>query len=1117
MHQKSSLYFFFLLLLASFRLDAVTNCQYWVAKAASIEGQVDTQHTDSSDWLSVQQNDTFCPGDKIRTSKWSRSTLVFNNQSILTLDQNTTILFPESIEVNVDRPAMQWLINLLKGSIFFRSRDSQRLNILTPFINAVHEGTEFLVAVSDRKTEISVFDGQVSAENHSGKIKIARGYIGIAEEKSPPQIQALKITPNDAVQWALYYPPIIDFSKANETKANSHMMRAIQAYRQGHFSESLVHLNEDPALFKNTNALTLKAALLLSVGRADEARPLIKQVQAIEPNNSEAVSLLAIIAITKNQQPKALELANKAVTANPLSPVAKIAQSYAYQASYQIGAALKSTQEAIKLAPENALAWLRLSELQLAQGDSNSALISAQTAQRINPKLGRTQTILGFANLAKTAISAAKLAFEQALNIDSSDPLAHLGLGLAKIRQGELEEGKNDLETAVNLDHNDAVIRSYLGKAYYELKNKTYAGTEFKIAKELDFKDPTPWFYDAILKQTTNRPIEALADMQKAIELNDNRGIYRSKLLLDKDKAARQAGLGRIFNSLGFDDVANRLAAKSLTTDPSNYSAHRLLSDSYANKPRNEIARTSEHLQSQLLQPLSYNPIQPSLAYTDLNTIKGVGPANTSFNEYNRLFERNGVKLTTTGIYGSNDTIGDETALSGIFNKFSFSLGQLHYDTNGFRKNNDLKHNLYNVFAQYEMTPTINLQAEFRHRETEHGDLELKGNAENFNDQFSRQIEQDSYRYGLKISPALHSDLLFSFIHGTRTEANHPGGIIDLFLKTHSYDLETQYLFHTDIFNVTLGGGMFRTENGTDFKLPDVNISSIYNTTQYFGYLYSNYHVNNKLTLTAGLSFDHYRSKQEIAEAKINELNPKFGLFWNASNNLTFRGAIFKSVKSAIVDNQILQPTQIAGFNQFFDDLNGTVAWLYGVGMDAHILQDFYTGIEVYKRDLKIPKSVDFNDKTREELYRLYLNWTPKSYLAVNTEFRLENFRNDNENATDLYPSYIETLSVPLSLRFFSPVGFFAEIKGTFFNQKALSINFVNGGRGNDDFHSNFYLVDAALGYRFPKQYGLISLEGKNLFDSNFLYRDRQFQMNEQRSPDIYPERMLFARVTFNF
>src|SRR5207245_10744500 len=68
-----------------------------------------------------------------------------------------------------------------------------------------------------------------------------------------------------------------------------------------------------------------------------------------------------------------------------------------------------------------------------------------------------------------------------------------------------------------------------LGKAYFEEKRTTLDEREYAVAKDLDPRDPTPWFYDAIQKQTTNRPVEALHDLQKAIDLNDNRAVYRSR------------------------------------------------------------------------------------------------------------------------------------------------------------------------------------------------------------------------------------------------------------------------------------------------------------------------------------------------------------------------------------------------------------------------------------------------------------------------------------------------------------------------------------------------------------------------------------------------------------
>ena len=86
-------------------------------------------------------------------------------------------------------------------------------------------------------------------------------------------------------------------------------------------------------------------------------------------------------------------------------------------------------------------------------------------------------------------------------------------------------------------------------------------------------------------KQNINRPVEALHDLQKSIELNDNRAVYRSRLLLDEDLAARSANLGRIYNDLGFQQLALVEGWKSVNTDPANYSAHRFLADSYPPAP----------------------------------------------------------------------------------------------------------------------------------------------------------------------------------------------------------------------------------------------------------------------------------------------------------------------------------------------------------------------------------------------------------------------------------------------------------------------------------------------------------------------------------------------------
>ena len=347
----------------------------------------------------------------------------------------------------------------------------------------------------------------------------------------------------------------------------------------------------------------------------------------------------------------------------------------------------------------------RLAELWLAEGRLDRALREAEEAVRLEPSLGRTHTVLGFVHLARLEVGLAAEAFERAITLDSAAPLPRLGRGLARIRRGDLSGGRQELEIAVSLDPGDSLLRSYLGKAYYEERRPEPAASQLERAEALDPADPTPWFYQAILQQSVNRPVQALGSLQRSIALNDNRAVYRSRLLLDEDLAARGAILGRLYDELGFPQLALTQGWQLLRTDPANYSAHRLLADSYRAFPRHENARLSELLQSQLLQPVNIAPVQPQLAEPELLILEGAGPAEPALNEFNPLFVRDRLALQLSGLAGGNDTFGDEVVLSGIRGPLSFSVGQFHYKTDGFRPNNDLEQDVYNAFVQLTRRP----------------------------------------------------------------------------------------------------------------------------------------------------------------------------------------------------------------------------------------------------------------------------------------------------------------------------------------------------------------------------------------------------------------------------
>ena len=55
------------------------------------------------------------------------------------------------------------------------------------------------------------------------------------------------------------------------------------------------------------------------------------------------------------------------------------------------------------------------------------------------------------------------------------------------------------------------------------------------------------------------------------------------------------------------------------------------------------------------------------------------------------------------------------------------------------------------------------------------------------------------------------------------------------------------------------------------------------------------------------------------AEDDTDQFNPKFGVTWNPFTNTTLRAAAFRTLKRTLITDQTLEPTQVAGFNQFFD------------------------------------------------------------------------------------------------------------------------------------------------------------------------------------------------------
>jgi tetratricopeptide (TPR) repeat protein len=1088
----------------------------------SMQGNVEVRRAGQTQWQPTRLNDSYCAGDRIQVGERSRADVSLVNQPVLRLDQHTTITLAG---VKEERTS---IIDLLRGALYFFSRVPRNLEIITAFVNAGVEGTEGLVRVEDDKASILIFEGRVLATNQAGKLTLTSGQSALAEQGKPP-VATVIVRPRDAVRWALYYPPTIHFRREDFPAGadwQGMVRNSLDAYVKGDLQAAFEAIKGVPDALNEPRFFAYRASLLMAVGRVDEASQDIERALNLNPAYSDAFALRSIIAVTQNDPQTALQLAQRAVTAEPNSAAALIALSYAQQALFNLEEALGSLKQAVQVSPDNALAWARLAELHLSFAELDEALQAAQKAVALDANLSRTQTVLGFAYLTQVNTTDSAKAFERAIELDQADPLPRLGSGLAMIRDGDLEEGRRDIEIAVSLDPDNSLMRSYLGKAYFEEKRSTQSAAQYEMAKQFDSKDPTPYFYDAIRKQTENRPVEALQDMQKAIELNDNRAVYRSRQLLDSDLAARSASQARIYSDLGFQQLALVEGWKSVNTDPTNYSAHRFLADSYSILPRHEIARVSELLQSQLLQPLNMTPIQPRLAESNLFLISAGGPAGLSFNEFNPIFNRNGINFQSTGLAGENDTYAGEGVLSGIYKKASFSLGGFHFQSDGFRKNADQNDNIGNAFFQLEVSPQTSIQGEYRYRNSVRGDIRLRFFPDDVFPDETNKEETQTARVGLRHAFSPNSIILSSFIYQdanfsvreNEIPRNPFATFSDAKRPESSFSAELQHLFRSQYFNLTSGVGYAKSDGEVDITagtilpppLPPLSViirsSSDTDLKHANVYTYSYINLLKNVTFTLGASGDFVSSDSPEFKGK-DQFNPKFGITWNPFPATTVRAAVFRVLKRKLITNQTLEPTQVAGFNQFFDDRNGTDAWRYGGAIDQKFTKDLFAGVEFSKRDLESPfvtNNVGRIENMHEYLARNYVFWTPHAWWALTAEYMFERFK--SQGLTD-QPEKLNTHRVPLGISFFHPSGLSAALKATYSNQDGRFVLLNSGDvrSGSDD----FWTVDAAISYRLPKRYGFITVGATNLFDQKFKFFDR-----DARNPTIQPDRTFFARIT---
>jgi tetratricopeptide (TPR) repeat protein len=1060
--------------------SAARSCEDWHADVVGVEGAVALRRTGTTAWLPAMEHAQLCFGDTIRSESFSRATVVLPDNSMLRLDELTTITLD-------DPPSgLGTVVNMLLGALHIMSRDPRALTITTPHVNAGLEGTEFDIRIAENKpeTEVAVLEGKVRVTNASGIVSVPSGNVAAATANGVPVITPARAV--DLMRWASYYQPLF----AGELPSPSREPTAAES--------------ADPAFF------ALRAAARLRYGRLDDASTDLASLRTLAPSHALGYALESVIELARGDQAAALASAQRAHTADASSVPALLALAYAQQEGVDLDAAASSIDAALKLEPDNALVYARQAELALARNESKAALASAERATSLDENFAGGYAVLGFIRFSAADIEQAIRAFERSIDLDQSAPLPRLGLGLALIAQGERTAGRREIEIAATLDPADGLIRAYLGKTYDAEHRDKLTDSQIALSKDLHPLDPTGWLYEALGTRSDNRPVGGLESLLEASARNGDRAPFRSRLFLDGDLATRSSGANsRVYRELGFEQLGLLEAMDATAADPADYAGHRLQSGLYSQRAGGEVARVGEVLIANLLEPATLVPIQPQLSQPALFIADSVGPSEIATTELSPLFTENGLRFRGSIVSGANQTYGDDIAIGGLHGRTSFSIGQYRWTTDGFRENNDIDHRIANAEIKFRATPSTTLSAELRSTEIEKGDLQLRFDPALY---LPSRIhdDTDSVRLGVGHRHG-DSDTVIATILALDSSSHFSLAPFDIATDLRGHGVDLQEIHRGE--NWRLLTGLAYAQRSEDRQSGSFGGSQLLDLEQSALYAYAHIDLSRSLLLTVGASADTFDGG-EIDDQKVN---PKLGMVWRASSRVTLRAAYFETLEGTLATSKEapqprLEPTEIAGFTQFLFASNGERSSASGVGVDLEVTPRSFTGVELAQRRVDyyaLQQSGTFGKRARDETQdRAYIYWTPTQKMSLSAEYQYDRFLDDGARYGF---TEMRTQRLPVELRYFGVQGLTAGVRASFVHQEGdflMTTPFPPHPGGED----TFTVVDLSLGYRLPKRRGVLSLNIDNAFDEAF-----HFQDIDPENPSIMPERMAYLRFTLAF
>ena len=199
------------------------------------------------------------------------------------------------------------------------------------------------------------------------------------------------------------------------------------------------------------SALILHARALHHL-ESDDAETLVKQALEVEPDNTEALGLLALLLNERDAYDESLQLAHEVLSREPNQLDALLACASTHTEQGRIEAARSTWQHTVKAHPDCGRAWSGLAQVEFHELEFDQAEEHLKTAVTLMPDHIGTWHLLAWIYIMRGDSAQAREALDKSYALDRNFGETHGGLAVVDALDGKHDNARLGIRRALKLN-----------------------------------------------------------------------------------------------------------------------------------------------------------------------------------------------------------------------------------------------------------------------------------------------------------------------------------------------------------------------------------------------------------------------------------------------------------------------------------------------------------------------------------------------------------------------------------------------------------------------------------------------------------------------------------------